>query len=195
MRKARQARATRPVRLSSGFDIVVRPVRSDDGALLVDGFERLSSESRRLRFLAAKNALTPTDLRRLTDIDHRDHEALAALDLDGRGVGVARYVREPNNPHFAEAAIVIVDEWQRRGVGQALIGLLAQRAADESIKCFTGIMADDNVAILALLCSMGARVATTPADDGVVRFTVPVESLRSERARSDKLVTASPCLA
>jgi GNAT superfamily N-acetyltransferase len=190
-----RARAARPVRLPSGFDIVVRPVHRGDGPLLVEGFERLSRETRRLRFLGAKNTLTATEVRHLTEIDHHDHEALAALGPDGRGVGVARYVREPGNPHVAEAAIVVVDEWQRRGVGRQLISRLAQRAADEGIRCFTGIIADDNVAVVALLWSMGARVATTSTDAGGVRFIVPVASLLAEPVRSDDLVGASPCFA
>jgi GNAT superfamily N-acetyltransferase len=107
---------------------------------------------------------------------------------------VARYVREPGNPQVAEAAIVVVDEWQRRGVGRQLISRLAQRAADEGIRCFTGIMADDNVAIVALLWSIGARAATTSTDAGVVRVIVPVASLLTEPARSDDLVVVSPCV-
>lgn len=54
-------------------------------------------------------------LRYLTDIDHHDHEALVALDLGGRGVGVARYIRHPADPQAAEPAVAIVDDWHRRG--------------------------------------------------------------------------------
>ena len=103
------------VLLPYGAAILVRPIRADDAPLLLDGFARLSSESRHFRFLGGKSALTTNDLRYLTDIDHRDHEAIAALDVAGRGVGVARYVRDPQNVRVAEVAIVVVDEWQRRG--------------------------------------------------------------------------------
>ena len=38
-------------------------------------------------------------LRYLTDIDHRDHEAMTALDEEtGEGVGVARYVGDRERP-------------------------------------------------------------------------------------------------
>jgi hypothetical protein len=38
-------------------------------------------------------------VRYLTEIDHHDHEAIAALDANtGEGIGVARYVRNPARP-------------------------------------------------------------------------------------------------
>jgi hypothetical protein len=59
--------------------------------MLVDGFQRLSSESRRSRFLGLKTELSATEVRYFTDVDHHDHEALVAISLvDGRGVGIAR---------------------------------------------------------------------------------------------------------
>lgn len=62
--------------------LVHRPVRHDDAVMLVDGFDRLGAQSRRFRFLTAKNYLSPSELRSLTDIDHHDHEALGALAPD-----------------------------------------------------------------------------------------------------------------
>ncbi len=64
-----------------------------------------STQSRRFRFLMAKNYLSQSELRYLTEIDHHDHEALAALDpVDGRGLGVTRYVRAAEDPQAAEIA-------------------------------------------------------------------------------------------
>jgi hypothetical protein len=41
-----------------------------------------------------------------TDVDHHDHEALGALDhADGRGVGIARYVRDADDPQAAEITL------------------------------------------------------------------------------------------
>jgi GNAT superfamily N-acetyltransferase len=174
--------------------IVIRPISTADGPLLLEGFERLSEESRRLRFLGGKNALTASEVRYFTDVDHRDHEAVVALDLAGRGAGVARYVRDRQLRHAAEIAVVVVDAWHRHGVGTRLLRRLAQRAADEGIRCFIGLMADDNVAIMGLLRSIGAPIAITGSEFGAVRFTVPVASMLAETQRADDLV-ASPCCA
>ena len=83
------APARLPVTLRDGSQVLIRPVVASDGPLLADGFGRLSSQSRWMRFLTAKKELKPSELRYFTDVDHHDHEALGALDHDeGRGVGI-----------------------------------------------------------------------------------------------------------
>ncbi len=92
-----------------------------DAPLLADGFARLSDASRQMRFLTKKKELFPAELRYFTDVDHHDHEALGALDhAGGRGVGIARYVRDTEDPQAAEIAVAIVDDWQGRGLGTEL---------------------------------------------------------------------------
>src|SRR6476646_4015156 len=70
-RTAGQVRAAVAVR--------IRPIRPEDAALLSDGFDRLSPQSRRQRFFVAKKRLTDSELRYPTDVDHHDHEALVAV--------------------------------------------------------------------------------------------------------------------
>jgi RimJ/RimL family protein N-acetyltransferase len=185
-RGAWTGRADRPDRaaggrvvLRDGSKVVIRPVRSADAPLLADGFARLSPESRRLRFLRRKDELSAAELRYFTDLDHHDHEALGALDhTGGRGVGVARYVRDAADPQAAEIAVTIVDEWQGRGLGTELLARLSGRARAEGICRFTALVADDNAAMRALLRNVGAvpvhrepgargyEIALVPGGDG-----------------------------
>jgi RimJ/RimL family protein N-acetyltransferase len=72
-------------------------------------------------------ALSPAELRYFTDVDHHDHEALGVLDHPGgRGVGIARYVRDADDRQAAEIAVTIVDDWQGRGLGTELVAPLCQ---------------------------------------------------------------------
>lgn len=87
--------------LRDGSAVLIRPVQPSDAPLLVDGFARLSAHSRQMRFLRRKDELSAAELRYFTDVDHHDHEALGALDPGGRGVGIARYVRDAHDPHAA----------------------------------------------------------------------------------------------
>ena len=140
------------VALRDGSQVVIRPVGRADAPLLADGFARLSPESRRMRFLRRKDELTPAEVRYFTDVDHHDHEALGALDrAGGRGVGVARYVRDTGDPQSAEIAVTVVDDWQGRGLGAALLARLSGRARAAGIRRFTALVSADNAAMTALL--------------------------------------------
>ena len=79
------------ITLRDGSPVLIRQIRAADTPLVADIFDRLSDASRWLQFLGAKKELSPAELRYLTEVDHHDHEALAALDqASGRTVGVAR---------------------------------------------------------------------------------------------------------
>jgi EmrB/QacA subfamily drug resistance transporter len=145
--------------LRDGSAVLIRQVHSADAPLLADGFTRLSAQSRQMRFLTRKKELSPAELRYFTDLDHHDHEALGALDhADGRGVGIARYVRDAHDPHAAEVAVTIVDGWQGRGLGTELLAQLSDRARQEGIRYFTALVSADNVAIAGLLRNVTAEL-------------------------------------
>jgi RimJ/RimL family protein N-acetyltransferase len=145
--------------LRDGSHVLIRPVRSTDAPLLADGFARLSAASRWMRFLTPKKELSPAELRYFTDLDHHDHEALGALDHgDGRGVGIARYIRRTDDRYAADIAVTIVDDWQGRGLGTELLARLSDRARQEGIHRFTALVAAENVAIARLLGNMCARL-------------------------------------
>jgi GNAT superfamily N-acetyltransferase len=161
--------------LRDGSVVLIRQVQSGDAPLLAEGFARLSAESRRLRFLMSKSNLTPAELRYFTEIDHHDHEALGALNpVDGRGLGVARYIRHAEDPAGAEVAVTVIDEWQRRGLGTELLNRLADRARQEGICHFTALVSSDNAGVQGLLREslVGARV--TDRESGAVEYEIPL---------------------
>jgi RimJ/RimL family protein N-acetyltransferase len=151
--------------------VLIRPVGSADAPLLADGFDRLSETSRQRRFLRKKDTLTAAELRFFTDVDHHDHEALGAVDSgSGRGVGVARYVRDATDPKAAEIAVTIVDDWQGKGLGTELLARLSERARQEGIRRFTAVVSADNTAMDSLLRNMsGKRVGYGP---GTVEYEI-----------------------
>jgi RimJ/RimL family protein N-acetyltransferase len=149
----------RPVVLRDGSTVLIRQVHSADAPLLADGFARLSARSRQLRFLTPKQELSPAELRDFTDLDHHDHEALGAQNhADGRGVGIARYVRDADDPQAAEIAVTIVDDWQGLGLGTELVAQLSERARSEGIRRFTALVAADNPAMAGLLRNVRAEL-------------------------------------
>lgn len=127
------------------------------------------------------------ELRYFTEIDHHDHEALGAADhADGRGVGIARYVRSAVDSRAAEIAVTVVDEWQDRGLGTELVAQLSERARDEGIRRFTALVAADNVAVAGLLRRIGADLVRR--ESGAMRYEIPLVPRKNPATPSAQLI-------
>jgi GNAT superfamily N-acetyltransferase len=175
-------RRTTDVVLRDGTRVRLRPILPGDKGLLDEGFQRLSPESRYGRFMAPIQELTDDQLRYLTEIDYVDHFAWLALDLDEPdhpGMGVARYVRIPEEPDVAEAAVTVIDEYQGRGLGTLLLEALGAVALEKGIRRFRGYALEDNRAIREVLAAMGA--STAHDSPGLLRIEVDLP------ARADEL--------
>jgi GNAT superfamily N-acetyltransferase len=152
--------------------IEIRPVRPEDRPALQAGFDRLSERSRYRRFLSPHPRLTDAELRYFTEVDHRDHEALVAIDTtSGHGVGIARFIRSPVDHGVAELAVAVVDDWQRHGIGARLTVALADRAREEGITAFTALVLTDNTLMLTIIRELGA-VHDLHTEQGITELTV-----------------------
>jgi RimJ/RimL family protein N-acetyltransferase len=144
------------VELRDGATVRIRPIRPDDKPRVLQAFDALGARSRYRRFLGYKKELSTAELESFTEIDHVDHEALAAVDpATGDGLGIARYVRLDERRDTAEAAVTVVDAWQGRGLGTALLERLAAHAREEGIREFTATLLSDNRAVLAIFRRLG----------------------------------------
>jgi RimJ/RimL family protein N-acetyltransferase len=163
---------TQPVALESRDRVLIRPIREEDKQSLVEGFQRLSAESRYRRFFSPVHELSAHQLRYLTEVDHHAHEALLATDPStGEGLGVARFIRSTTDPRVAEVAVAVGDSWQGRGLGTALLEALAARAREEGVDRFTGSVLAGNSPMLRLLRRLGPSAALDRAG-GVVEFEI-----------------------
>jgi len=160
--------------LGPGIEALIRPIRASDKHLLTDGFESLSPESRFQRFFAPVVRLGESDLAYLTEIDHRNHEALVAIDPeDGDLVGVARYVRiSPYRDREAEVAIVIADDWRGMGLGTALLSRLATRAREEGITHFLAVILEDNSSATDLFENFAPHTHVSRGSPGQVEVRI-----------------------
>ena len=167
-------------RLPGGTPILIRQIRPDDKELLARGLSELSERSVQRRFLSPKPGFTRAELRYLTEVDQHDHVALVAESPTQpvrRLIGVARFVRLPEDPATAEAAIVVGDLWQGRGIGSMLARELAAAGPRRcGIRRFTATVASDNVPAQRLLRQAQPRGRRRPG-----RRTAP-QSWSSELA-------------
>jgi RimJ/RimL family protein N-acetyltransferase len=148
------------VTLRSGDVVRIRPVRPDDGPALVRAYANLGEQSRYRRFFTVMPELPEATLKAAVEVDHGDHEALVAVPLlSSEIVGECRFIRLPDQPDTAEVGVTVVDAWQRRGLGSALLARLSERAAEAGIEYFTAEVLAENRTVLGLLPSLG-QVAT-----------------------------------
>lgn len=161
-------RHTSTVALKDGTAVTVRPIMPDDVDRLREAFETLSPESRYMRFLRPMNHLSDYETIYLTNVDYHDHFAWVAI-VDGRGVGVARYIRTPDEPDTAEAAVIVADDWQRRGIASLLLGLLGETAWEEGIRHFSALISAENVVVKESLQTIGASLT---ADDATMAMRI-----------------------
>jgi RimJ/RimL family protein N-acetyltransferase len=161
--------------------MLLRRITPADADSLAQVYEALSPQSRERRFISAPAHLAAEDLQYLTDVDGRRHDALVALDeATGELVGEARYVRERDRPDTGEVAVLVADEWQRRGIATALLTELTNRARRQGLRRYRALVATDNHVVLDALASLGSEATGTEAGQVTLEFDFPAEGL-SER--------------
>jgi RimJ/RimL family protein N-acetyltransferase len=165
--------------LADGSAVTIRPITPDDRLELRRGFQAMTPRSRYLRFLGITTDLSESTLTYLTCVDQRDHVALvaevASPDLKTEhGVGVARFIRLAGRPSVAEAAITVVDEWQKRGIGTLLAIELGRAAFALGVRTIRAEVLADNAMMIAILEAAGAKHVT--AEDGTVSYDLALEA-------------------
>jgi len=113
----------------NGRRVCIRPITPDDRDRIVQGLRSMSIETSYRRFFTPTFYPSEKTLQYLTHIDGEQHVALGAVDCTREGnpgIGAVRYVRLPDRPSIAEAAVVVIDEYQQQGIGSMLIAALMQ---------------------------------------------------------------------
>ncbi len=148
----------RVLELADGTRVHVRPIVPEDEPLLIEAVAAMSERTVYFRFFSPLKRLPDALAHRLAVVDYNDRFALVGTthrpDGKERIVGVARYDRV-HGTDVAETAVAVVDEFQRRGLGSALLTILGKVAREHGIKTFTLIVLPENQQMLGLLRKMG----------------------------------------
>ncbi len=143
------------ITLRDGTSVTLRPVRPDDARRLQTAFKRLSRQSIYLRFLDQRTELSDREAQRLAGVDQQTHVALAATimqDNEEHIIGVARYaIINPSQADTAEAAVIVIDEFQGRGLGTILVQRLVAYAQTHGIRAFLATVHYSNAEILRFI--------------------------------------------
>jgi acetyltransferase len=159
-----------PWRLRDGTEVVVRPIRAEDEALIVQLFSTFSEHTIHMRFFSMIKRLSHESLIRLCHLDYEREMALVAVQhSDGltRILGVSRYYLDPETG-VAEFAVVVGDPWQGQGLGYHLMQRLIEVARQNDVKRLVGQVLQENSDMLRLVRDLGFSLQSS-ADPAVVQ--------------------------
>lgn len=166
------------VQLANGERVRLRLMKASDKQMLLDGFNRLSADSRYARFMAPKSKLSESELDYLTVVDGVDHFALGAirrhLVSKDEGVGSARFVRLHNQHDTAEAAVTVLDDFQGKGLGSMMLQRLIEAAWERDVRWFVTELLAQNTASKRMFESLSPEVKFRQAGDGAMVATLPI---------------------
>ena len=148
----------------------VRPVRSEDQNLLIHFIKDLSAETFYLRFL---HKVRPEEAVRGM-MPGTDRFALLVM-REEMVIGHAVYaITIPEKA--ADAAVVVADEFQGKGLGTILLGQLTQAAIAAGISMLEAQVAPENARMLQVLRELGFPTVLK-SEPGFIRVTFPVSLL------------------
>lgn len=159
-----------------GGQILLRPIRPEDGPQHQAFFHALDPDDVRLRFFSAMRELPPAQLARLTQIDYDRAMAFIATRNGADGMpetlGVVRAVTDPDNQH-AEFAIIVRSDLKGKGLGYILFGKLVDYFRANGTAEIVGDALSENLGVQKLVRQFGGVVSAHP-EPGMVRLQLPL---------------------
>jgi len=173
----------RRIRLQDGTPVVIQRLTPDDPAhdrlwlrrQIENGYDRLSSRSRCLRFVSPPDHLAPWQLEYLTDLDPARGAIWVAADDhsdEPLGIGLARCMRLTGARDEAEIALTVVDAYQNKGLGRLFLETMVDYARGCGLRRLCGYVVPGNGPMLHLFRAFGAD--PPQAEDGLLRVVLPL---------------------
>ena len=145
-----------------GTFVRIRAIRPYDYGRLAEAFTQLSTETIRARWRGLDSGMTAGEIVERVAVDPDVHVGLVAtvwIEGEERIVGLASYFLDPwSEPHRAEVAFVVLDEWQGRGVGSLLFAHLARIALRLGVEVLYALVSASNGRMLRVFEKSGFPV-------------------------------------
>ena len=147
-------------------DVRFRLIRPDDTDRIKELFYGLSEESIFFRFLTPLESLRRQTLQDFYNVDQaRDISVVATVCCDDEGttekiIGAGRYLLD-RHKNEAEFAILIQDDYQKKGIGTYLLKHLMRIAKSKGVEAFIAYVHPDNVPMIRFLQKFGLTMTLT----------------------------------
>ncbi len=144
-----------------GTELVLRPIRPEDGERFAAFYAQASPGDLRLRFFLARKEVPHSELARYCQIDYDRDMTFVAVAAAAGGesaiTGEVRAVCDPDNRQ-AEFAIQVAGASQRQGLGAALLGKLLRYLRERGTQEVVGQCLTENAGMAALARKLGFEV-------------------------------------
>ncbi|MGA8515277.1 MAG: bifunctional acetate--CoA ligase family protein/GNAT family N-acetyltransferase [Burkholderiaceae bacterium] len=164
----------------AGQDLLLRPIRPEDGQRLMAFYANASSFDMRLRFFMSRREVPHSELARYSQIDYDREMAFIALAVLESGeqamVAEVRAVCDPDNTR-AEFAIQVASDWQGKGLGRLLLHKLIAYLRERGTAVVTGQCLRENTAMANLAREVGFEVTPESSQD-TLALRLPLQESR-----------------
>src|SRR5215467_5121591 len=154
-------------KLKDGTAVTIRPIRPEDEPLMVQFHYTLSERSVYLRYFCSLSLTTRVEHERLVRICFGSYARGFALVAERRNpdtgqhevLGVGRF--SAINRGEAEAAVLVSDKWQGKGLGTELLSRVARVAREEQFHRLSGEILRENLSTQAVFKKVGFKLRST----------------------------------
>jgi GNAT superfamily N-acetyltransferase len=170
------AKYTAVEQLRDGRQVEIRALKPTDEQAMLAAVDRTGAQSLYRRFFGAKRHFSDKEKAFFLNVDFANHVAMVAVaQEDGRSIiiGGGRYVVV--RPGTAEVAFAVIDEYQGKGIGAALMRHLTLLARAGGIKELIAEVLPENIPMLKVFEKSGLALQTRHRT-GVVDVTLDVTS-------------------
>ncbi|MBI4718018.1 MAG: GNAT family N-acetyltransferase [Planctomycetes bacterium] len=172
------------VELKDGTRVFLRPLKLTDEPRVRELFYKLSADSIHYRFFQMLRSMPHEKLQELLRVDYEADMALVMLENSGEDaaiLGIAHY-RTERQTNFAEAAFLVRDDWQGRGIGTILMNALVDVARSNGIAGFSAEVLLQNSGMLRVFHKCGYAVESD-LQEGVYSLRIPFARRKARRGR------------
>jgi len=151
--------------VKDGRHVLIRPLAEKDREREYAFIQRLSPESRHMRFLAQISEPGTALLDQLMDIDNQQRTAFIALVHENGQlieIGISRYAAI--GAHECECAVTVADEWQHLGLGTLLMEHLIKAARRNGFHRMYSVDSAGNEAMRELARNLNFETHHDPDD-------------------------------
>jgi acetyltransferase len=148
-------------KFNNEIEMTFRPIRPEDEPMWLEMFNAFSEETKRFRFFHIIKDMPHNRRIRYTFNDYSREIAIVPVIEEGgkkKILGVVRMTGDANHD-IAEFAIVLIDEWQSKGLGEILFDYIVEIAKDKGWKKILAAVLPGNVKMLNLFKKKGCSVS------------------------------------